>query len=365
MVSLFRPAKAKNSALTRFGEAPKFAEGLYRLSEKTYAWLVPNGSWGETNIGLIDGGNESALIDTCWDLKYTQEIIEAADTVLARAPIEYVINTHADGDHCWGNQFFAGKNIIGTEACVAQMHHLNPLSLHALKHGGRLLRRLPGLCLGINQFGHYMAEMFAPYDFRDIRITPPTQAFNERHELNIGHETVVLYEVGPGHTDGDAIVHVPDQGVVYAGDILFVGVTPVLWAGPLTQLQRGLDVLLSTQSAVIVPGHGPLASLSDVQAVQDYWSYVHEAIHRCWQQDMTPFEAARHVALSTDFQSRVFAQWDSPERLVTNACTLYRHWGAKMRSLPGKLGVMDIMREQALLALAMPAATPRVMHRRF
>jgi cyclase len=51
---------------TRFGEVARFREGLYRLTEGTYAWMVPNGSWGETNLGLIDCGSTSVLIDTCW-----------------------------------------------------------------------------------------------------------------------------------------------------------------------------------------------------------------------------------------------------------------------------------------------------------
>jgi len=46
------------NTLTRFGEIPLFREGLYSIAPDTYAWMVPNGSWGETNIGLIDCGGE-------------------------------------------------------------------------------------------------------------------------------------------------------------------------------------------------------------------------------------------------------------------------------------------------------------------
>ena len=49
---------------TRHGEAVQFQEGLYQLSKQCYGWMVPNGSWGETNIGLIDCHGKSVLIDT-------------------------------------------------------------------------------------------------------------------------------------------------------------------------------------------------------------------------------------------------------------------------------------------------------------
>ncbi len=49
---------------TRFGETPQYTEGLYDLNHRLYAWLVPNGSWGESNAGLIVGNGELLLVDT-------------------------------------------------------------------------------------------------------------------------------------------------------------------------------------------------------------------------------------------------------------------------------------------------------------
>lgn len=356
------PERGGKTAVTRFGEPAQFREGLYQVGQQAYAWMVPNGSWGETNIGLIDCNGQSVLIDTCWDLRFTREVLTGAATILKRSPIEFVINTHADGDHCWGNQLFADKTIISTQACIRQMHHLHPRSLHALKLGGRLLRRLPFTRL--DGFGHYMAEMFAPYDFRDIEITEPGEGFNERKEITVGGTEIVLMEVGPGHTDGDAIVYVPKERVAYAGDILFVGATPVMWAGPVRNIVAALRLLLDLRPRLIVPGHGPLALPSDVAALINYWEFIQTELHQRYLRDMTPLEAAKDVVFSAAFRASPFAAWDSPERIVTNAHGLYREWGAKLRTLPGKLGVMDLMRQQAALAFALPGATPGIMHNR-
>ncbi len=62
---------------TRFGEAPQYAEGLYDLGNRVYAWIVPNGSWGESNAGLVVGEGESLLVDTLWDLNFTREMLKA------------------------------------------------------------------------------------------------------------------------------------------------------------------------------------------------------------------------------------------------------------------------------------------------
>ena len=107
------PSGAK---LTRFKEAPRYAEGLYDLNHGLYAWMVPNGSWGESNAGLIVGDGESLLVDTLWDLKYTRAMLEAMRSLTDATPIKYLINTHADGDHFWGNELVTGAEIITSKA---------------------------------------------------------------------------------------------------------------------------------------------------------------------------------------------------------------------------------------------------------
>lgn len=348
--------------LTRFGEAAAFKEGLYQLGSLTYAWMVPNGSWGETNIGIITCRGKSILIDTCWDLNFTQEVLQAARDILEPSPVELVINTHSDGDHCWGNQLFADKQIIATRACIDHIHHTSPGTLQGLKKGGRWLAGVP--LWGLHHFGHYMYNMFLPYDFSSVNLTPPNYPVSGEHAMTVNGIDIVITEVGPGHTAGDAIVHVPDQKVVYTGDLVFVGSTPVMWSGPIENMVRGLTQLLSMEVDFIVPGHGPMAHKEDLRILMAYWDYIHEELHRRFQKDMPPFEAAWDILSGPGFQSTPFVNWDSPERLVTSAFTLYRNWGARVGRLPGKLGQMDQFRKQAQAAFALPHASPKRMRGR-
>jgi cyclase len=341
---------------TRMGERPAFAEGLYELQPDTYAWLVPNGSWGETNLGLVRCGDQSVLIDTCWDLHFMREMLDHAAPVLHGAPIRQVINTHADGDHCWGNQLFADLPITSTRASAAQIHQHPPAQLRALQWGSALFRHLPAA--GVDGLGRYMGDMLRPYRFDGVRVLAANRTFSGDTTIEVNGLSLQLMEVGPAHTDGDCIVHIPARGVVYAGDILFVGVTPVAWAGPVSRIVAGLRRVLALQPDVIVPGHGPLAAPADVLAQIGYWEWLQDSLRSQAQSGIPPLEASRQCLGSPAFRAAGFDRWAAPERLFTSACTLYREWGVDVPSWPGPLGALNHFRQQASLVAEQAAGSP-------
>ncbi|MDO9234919.1 MAG: MBL fold metallo-hydrolase [Aquabacterium sp.] len=333
---------------TRMGDIPHFAEGLYELMPNTFAWMVPNGSWGETNLGLVRCGDQSVLIDTCWDLHFMREMLSHAAPVLDGAPIRHVINTHADGDHCWGNQLFADQTITSTHASAAQIHQHRPAQLRALQWGASLFQRLP---IGnVDTLGRYMGDMLRPYRFNGVNVLAANQTFSGTSSIEVNGVMLRLIEVGPAHTNGDCIVHVPDRHVVYTGDILFVGVTPVAWAGPVSRIVSALQQVQTMQAKVIVPGHGPLATLTDVQLQIDYWDWLQTSLQPMAQTGLSPHQASQQCLQSTRFKHSAFASWLAPERLFTSACTLYREWGVNTQEMKGPLGTLDHFRKQASLA---------------
>lgn len=347
---------------TRFGEKAKFREGLYRLTDQAYAWMVPNGAWGEANFGLIDCGGQSVVIDTGWDLHCAREFLDGAAEILARSPVHSVINTHADGDHCWGNQLFPDVPIIASHACIGHMRHIEPKTMRLLAKASQVMKRLP--VAGIDVLGHYAGAMVAPYDFTGIRIVLPNHGFSGERTVTVNGIDIVLIEVGPAHTPGDAMVFVPSEKVLYAGDILFCQGTPVCWAGPVANIVAGLRKVLALDTEIIVAGHGPLATRADVEAQINYWDFIQEELHCRRQQGMRYDEAAADLLLGAQFQATDFAGWDSPERLMRNAQALYGEWGEKPSWLPDKIMRLDLLRRQGALALRLPEASPRVMHQR-
>jgi len=345
---------------TRFGEKPLYDEGLWELGHGVYAWLVPNGSWGEANAGLVVGEGQSVLIETLWDLPKTRAMLEAMEPFRASAPITTVINTHGDGDHFFGNQLLPEAETVTSRSAARQMAHNHPRAMGSLARLGGVLGTLP--FGSARDTGHWIKAMGAPYDFAGITPRPADHSFEGELELERGGRGLRLIEVGPAHTEGDLLAHVPGAGVLFAGDILFIGSTPAIWAGPLKNWLRALDLIERLAPEIIVPGHGPLTDLSGVAQVRGYWEFVAEAARARFAQGLGADAAARDIAAGGGFAAAGYLQWDSPERLAMNCHMLYREFQG-VTGAPSTAQILNMLRSQAVLAHTLPNTRPASMRR--
>jgi len=322
---------------TLFGKPARFEGGLHEVAPGVFAWLQPNGEWGESNAGVVVGGGEALLVDTLWDTRLTRRMLDAVDARVG-LPITVAVNTHSDGDHVWGNQLLDGARIVSTDAALEIIREEPPSALQRFKGIARPLRLFGTLPLPVvgtlplpvlprlhlRELGGYIENMLGPYDFSDVRLTPPTQGFSGALAGDVGGREVQLFEVGPAHTPGDLIVHVPDAGVVFAADVMFVGVVPVMWAGPTGNWLAALERILSLDPAVIVPGHGPPAGREDVLALRDYLVWVDAAAGHRLARGMSVMDTARDLVLD-GYRDAPWGDWDSPERIVITVATIDRH----------------------------------------
>lgn len=354
-----RCVHATGANATRFGEPPAYAEGLYEIAPGVHAWLVPNGSWGESNAGLVRGENGSLLVDTLWDVPKTQGMLDAMRPVLGGNLPETLVNTHADGDHFWGNQLLPEADSITSDKALAEMQHHKPATMLAFGRLGRVLSFLP--IAKARRAGRYFQAMCAPYAFAGVTHTPAKRSFSGTLDLDVGGRLVRLIEVGPAHTQGDLIVHVPDAGVVFVGDILFIGSTPVMWAGPVANWLKALDVIQELEAETIVPGHGPLTDKDGVETVRAYWTFMAAAAREHFDAGTSAVEAAKSIVTGDGFRSQAFAQWDSPERVMTNVHVLYREFSGNTAPM-NVVEKIQVMARQAALASMLADATPASMH---
>src|SRR5262245_4439876 len=109
-----------------------YAKGLVDVGEGCYAYLQPDGGWGWSNAGLIVGEGDSLLVDTLFDLHLTAEMLSSMTGPTSGAPITTLVNTHANGDHCYGNQLVSGAEIIASTAAAEEMAEVPPSLLAAL-----------------------------------------------------------------------------------------------------------------------------------------------------------------------------------------------------------------------------------------
>lgn len=306
--------------------------GPTQIADNVWAYLWEPGSWGQTNTGLlVDPGTASMVIDTVWDTDRARRIAEKTATLVDNAPITEVVNTHSDGDHWWGNDTVPADARITTSAASlrAMKEETPPAGVHAFASLGSLVGWVPG---PLGAMGGYMNRVRGGADFPRKRPRLPDRSFEVTDELAAGSRDVRLRYLGPAHTVGDLIADVPDAGVVFAGDLLFIGSTPILWHGPLGNWIDAIDHLLALDAAVYVPGHGPLCSTVEITALRDYWTWVDSAGREHFDAGVESAHAARNMMQSKEFDQ--FAGWDSPERLVLSLSTLYRLWEGEPAAPP-------------------------------
>jgi len=323
---------------TLLGHRARFAAGLQEIAPDTYAWLQPNGGWGESNAGLVVGADAAALIDTLWDIRLTARML-AAVRERTTAPIETVVNTHSDGDHVWGNQLLAGAEILATRTAARIIREESPEQIARFKALAGTLRRVASLPVPVlgglklplvpslpsRSLGDYVGAMLAPYDFSGIFVTPPGREFDGELTITVGGRALHLIEVGPAHTAGDLIVHAPDVRVCFAADVLFVGVAPVMWAGPTATWIAALERILALDVDLVVPGHGPIGGRSEVELLRDYLLWLEAAARPRLAAGQSVADVARELLHCREYRDAAWAEWDSPERIVITLATIDRH----------------------------------------
>lgn len=261
-----------------------YTKGLHEMGDGCFAWLEPDGSWGWSNAGLIAGDGESILVDTLFDVPLTRNMLDGMEKVTRTNPISTLVNTHSNGDHWFGNQLLRDREIIAASSAAAEMPDAGPERLEAL-------RQLPGAT------GDFAREIFAPFDWSDFEPTLPNRTFDGRLELDIGGVDVHLIELGPAHTAGDTIAYVPSADTIFTGDLLFIGGTPIIWAGPLSNWVKACDVMLELGADRIVPGHGPITDQSGIRSVRDYLTFVDEQARARHAAGMSAEEAIADITL--------------------------------------------------------------------
>lgn len=196
----------------------------------------------DLTVGLVVGDTGCLVVDSRGDVAQGTEL---ADAVRGITPLPWtLVYTHAHFDHCFGTTPFLPCDVWAHEGCTAD-----------LAANGETARQ--------QWIASYRAEGKPEIveALERTTITPPNRVLRDEVDLDLGGRSVRLAHPGPGHTDHDVVVHVPDAGVVFAGDLVEHG--PHGWTaesfGPDAHVRRwpaALDAVLALEPRVVVPGHG-------------------------------------------------------------------------------------------------------------
>lgn len=264
---------------------------LTEVADGVHAYVQPDGTWWINNTGLLVGRHAAVSVDTCATEARTRAYRAAIAEVTDR-PVRTVVSTHHHGDHTHGNYLFRDATIVAHEAT------------RAAQLDAGIWRDPP---------------FWTPFDLGGVELEPPSLTFTDEVVLWVDDTRVEVRHVGqPAHTTNDSVVWLPEQSVLFAGDLLFSGGTPFLLMGSVTGAVQVLEqVVKPLQARTVVAGHGPVAGPELVDEVLGYLRLVLDVARRGRDAGLTPLEAARETELGP------YADWHDRERLVGNLHRAY------------------------------------------
>jgi glyoxylase-like metal-dependent hydrolase (beta-lactamase superfamily II) len=280
---------------------------LREIAPHVYAALVPDRGWSWSNAGFVARGS-GLMVDTFMDVRRTREALALLAGAGAKKPAR-LVNTHHNVDHCWGNQLFADAEIIAHRRAAELMaKDLRPELLQGLLDAKDAS---PGLAW-------FAGDLRGHFDFSEVEPTLPNHLIDGDVEIDLDGARASLLYVGPAHTGGDVIVHLPEDDVVFAGDVIFRACTPIGWEGTFAGWIAALDRILALAPAVIVPGHGPLCGAEGARELRDYLVHVKREARACFERGLSLEDAAAAIELGP------YARWTQPERIVFSLARAYR-----------------------------------------
>ncbi|MFJ3923222.1 MBL fold metallo-hydrolase [Streptomyces sp. NPDC090022] len=300
--------------------APAPEGRLTEVADGVHAFVQPHGGWCLNNAGLVVGaGGACALVDTAATESRARRLREL---VLARAgrPPRTLVNTHFHGDHTFGNSHFPEAVVVAHESARAEM----------IATGLQLTGLWPDVCWG------------------ELEVALPELTFTDTLTLHTGGVRIELLHLGPAaHTTNDTVVWLPEQRVLFTGDLVMSGITPFCVMGSVAGSLDAMHRLRALDPLVVVPGHGPVGGPELIDANEDYFRWLRALARDGVQARLTPLGLARAMGPGP------YAGLLDAERLVPN---LHRAYAEEHGAAPGRpLDIPALFQEMADYHGGLPA----------
>lgn len=224
----FNPANAQWD-FSRVGiQLDKITEKFYLIKQRDGAWVNTCALQGKDGLLLVDSGHGPV----------SQTLLDQMEMWVGPSVVKYVLNTHLHGDHVGANEFFGPKAIIISHDNVRTRLEVQPVLV--IRDGTTLLER-DGL---------------------------PVVTYNDSISIFFNEEEIRMFHVPNSHTDGDSVVYFTSSNVACLGDLFQNKAFPLIDpdnGGNLKNYLKNVGELVDKFNAdtVIIPGHGPKATLAD------------------------------------------------------------------------------------------------------
>jgi cyclase len=300
---------------------------LEQLADGVYAAIARDSGAAISNSGIIDLGDRSLVFDsflTPWAGEDLRRIAE----LLTKRPVDTLINSHYHNDHIRGNQSFPRQTeIIATVKTESLMRSKgtqelnwdleNALSklttlekrLHQEKNDTR--RRELGFWI---TYYRVIVESLPT-----LALRFPNQTFDTEVVYHGSRRTARLISYGAGHTPDDAFLYLPEDGIAFLGDLLFIRCHPYVADGNLAAWLDYLKKIEALELKIVVPGHGPIGSQADIHQLEKYLDILDATVKQVIE-DKGTLEQVSRQPIPDEFMG-----WRFPDFYSENLCSLFEH----------------------------------------
>lgn len=254
---------------------------LVELGNGIYSCIHKFGGKAICNVGIVDNGNETLIFDSFLSPDVAGELLNAIET-LGLSPVKYVVNSHFHNDHIRGNQVFNKEvNIISTIRTKELIEEEEPLQIaYEKENAPARLSYYDSLYHSFNgdkQSREYQQVlMWRPYyetlsnSHLKVKTRLPDMYVDSILNLNGPKRKIQLISKGGGHTESDLILHLPDDGVLFSGDLIFNNRHPYVAHGNISKWNAWLEFMNSLEVSTIMPGHGQVGTEELIDQMKTY-----------------------------------------------------------------------------------------------
>ena len=280
---------------------PTWKSGLQEIAPDVFAYIHGRAGWDVCNSGFIVGGDGVMVIDAMMVANQVRPYLEEIRKVTNK-PIRYVVNTHHHVDHSFGNQFYLPTEVVSHRGCREQ-----------------LIDRGADVDMLSQRWPQYRE------DWVQTRLTPASITYEDKMIVHLGDRVIELLHPGPAHTYGDTLVYLPEEKVLFTGDVAFHYLTPLAYDGHVSNWIRVANGILKYLDAVtLMPGHGPVSGKEVVGKTLRYLRLVKRTSRLHFARGDSVEETSRAMRLGE------YADWVEPERVITNVQRLYQEFRGEL-----------------------------------
>jgi len=295
------------------GEYEKLAEGVYARIAR------PDDESVVSNSGFVVLDKSVLVFDTHYTPEAGQALLTKIRSITSK-PVRFIVNSHYHADHTHGNQVFPEScQIIGTAASRRDALQKDSASLKRALNASQ--EQIEKMKKEISESTDSAAKAHATAQIRvrqelveglsRMKLLPPVIAVEDRLIIRAGKWEVEVFSPGNGHTDGDLVLHLPAEKIVFAGDLFFNGTLPNTQDANVLEWMKTLAKLAQLDATSFVPGHGAIGKKSDVLAFLAYFEELKSMIEPAVSRGDTLDQVIRSTRVPGKYSGYRFQQFFS------------------------------------------------------